>query len=310
MAEVSPVNAFNPAPAGEPDLDLGLVTTTGLGPVPRYGLGTFPLSDEGRPADQLSIRILHAAWDAGVRLVDTANNYHLSTEGPGHGELLIRRALDRWSGDRGSVRIATKGGREYHVDGQRYCAGRPERIVTACEASLDRLGVDQIDLYYFHRPDPEVSYADSIGALVELHERGLISAAGISNADPDQIRTAYELLGPALLAVQNQLSPWFRTSEPDLDLCDELGLLFVPWSPFGGAERATKLVEEPTLARVANEHDATVHQIVLAWLTAKSPNVVLIPGVRRLSTLANSLEASQIELSAEGYAAIEALTLT
>ena len=143
-----------------------------------------------------------------------------------------------YGGDTSDVLVATKGGHTRTPDGGWHTDGRPEHLRRACEASLKALGVDVIGLYQHHRPDPDVPYAETMGGLKALLDAGLVQRVGISNADPDQIRTAHGILGDGLVSVQNQLSPAFRSSRPEVELCEELGLAFLPWSPLGGAGRA------------------------------------------------------------------------
>jgi aryl-alcohol dehydrogenase-like predicted oxidoreductase len=277
--------------------------------ISRIGLGAFLLSDDGRPDEDASIRLIHLALDNGVELIDTADSYHLAGEAPGHGEVLIRKALSQRTGGAGHALIATKGGRVFGKDGERYCAGRPEQIKEACEASLIRLGVEQIDLYYFHRPDPAVPYADSLGALLELGDEGKIRFTGVSNVDPDQILLASATLGPRLAAIQNQYSPWFRSSESELELANRIGVTFVPWSPFGGPQNHGQLGSSPVLGALAAKYSATPHQLILRWLLQKSPNILAIPGVRREQTLRSSLGAADLDLEPEDFGAIENLRL-
>lgn len=186
--------------------------------VSAIGLGGMPMSIEGRPDDEnRSIRTIHAALDAGVTLIDTADAYHQYADEVGHNESLIARALGSYGGDTSDVLVATKGGMVRPGDGTWGTDGRPEQIRAACEASLKRLGVDSIGLYQHHRPDPSVPYADSIGAVRDLLDEGKIQMAGISNANPDQIRQAQEILGGRLVSVQNQFSP--RSAAPSRNYC-------------------------------------------------------------------------------------------
>ena len=205
------------------------------------GLGGMPMSIEGRPDRERSIATIHASLDAGVTFIDTADAYHLHADEVGHNETLIAEALRSWGGDRDSVLVATKSGHLRPGDGSWTQDGRPEHIKAAAKASAQRLGVEAIGLHQFHRPDPAVPYAESVGALVELLDAGVIQMAGISNATPDQIREAQDVLGGRLVSVQNQYSPSFRSSRPELDLCDELGIAFLPWSPLGGISSAADL---------------------------------------------------------------------
>src|SRR4051794_17370010 len=246
------------------------------------GLGGMPMSIEGRPDSARSIATIHAALDAGVTLFDTADAYHIHADEVGHNETLIAQALAAWSGDRSDVLVATKGGHLRPGDGSWTVNGDPAYLKQAAEASLKRLGVDAIGLYQFHRPDPGVPYGDSVGALRDLLDEGKIRMAGISNANPAQIREAQEILGGRLVSVQNQYSPAFRSSEPELRLCDDLGIAFLPYSPLGGSGRAGQLGDLfAPFAAVARAHGVSPQQVALAWMLAKSPRVIPIPGARR-----------------------------
>ena len=268
--------------------------------VSAIGLGGMPMSIEGRPERSRSIATIHAALDAGITLIDTADAYHLDANDVGHNETLIARALASYGADTAGVLVATKGGHIRPGDGTWTLDGSPEHLRAACEASLSRLGVDAIGLYQFHRPDPRVPYEDSIGVLSDLVDEGKIRMAGISNANPDQIRTAQQILGGRLASVQNQFSPAFRSSEPELRLCDELGIAFLPWSPLGGIKNAADLGSAfSPFAQVAEEADATPQQVTLAWLLALSPVVIPIPGSSRPETIRASAAAVDLRLTPE-----------
>jgi aryl-alcohol dehydrogenase-like predicted oxidoreductase len=213
--------------------------------VSAIGLGGMPMSIEGRPDEARSIATIHAALEAGVTLIDTADAYHLHETDVGHNELLVAKALRQAGVGPEEVLVATKGGHRRPGDGSWYVQGDPAYLKRACEASLQRLDVEAIGLYQFHRPDPSVPYADSVGAIRELLDEGKILRAGISNANPEQIRLANEILGGRLASVQNQFSPAFRSSEPELELCAKLGIAFLPWSPLGGISRAPELGSPP-----------------------------------------------------------------
>ncbi|MCX5262945.1 aldo/keto reductase [Streptomyces sp. NBC_00199] len=274
--------------------------------VSAIGLGAMPMSIEGRPDEARSLATIHAALDAGVTLIDTADAYHLHADEVGHNETLIAKALT--SHDRGGdVLVATKGGHLRPGDGSWTLDGSPAHLKAACEASLRRLGVEAIGLYQFHRPDPRVPYAESVGAVRELLDEGKIRAAGISNADPRQIREANDILGGRLVAVQNQFSPAFRSSEPELRLCDELGIAFLPWSPLGGISRARELGSSyAPFARVAEQHGVSPQRVCLAWELARSPVVVPIPGASRPETILDSLAATELALTAGELAELDA----
>jgi aryl-alcohol dehydrogenase-like predicted oxidoreductase len=262
------------------------------------GLGGMPMSIEGRPDEQRSIATIHAALDAGVTLIDTADAYHRDAGEVGHNESLIAKALASYGGDTSSVIVATKGGHLRPGDGSWTLNGRPDYLVKACEASLKRLGVDTIGLYQFHRPDPSVPYEESVGAIRDLLDAGKIVRAGISNANPEQIKLAQEILGGRLVSVQNQFSPKFRSSEPELALCDDLGIAFLPWSPLGGISQAGELGSRfSAFAKVGAARGVSPQQVCLAWMLALSPVVVPIPGSSRPETIRDSVAAASLTLT-------------
>jgi aryl-alcohol dehydrogenase-like predicted oxidoreductase len=271
------------------------------------GLGEMPMSIEGRPDENRSIATIHAALDAGVTLIDTADAYHVRADEVGHGEDLVAKALRSYGGDTSQVIVATKGGHLRPGDGRWTVDGSPAHIRAACEASLRRLGVEAIGLYHHHRPDRRVPYADSIGTLRELLDEGKIVRAGISNANPAQIRQALEILGGRLTSVQNEFSPDFRSSEPELELCDELGIAFLPWGPLGGSGAAPSLGRRhKEFAAVGAEIGATPQQATLAWMLAKSPVMIPIPGSSRPETIQASVAAADLVLTPEQVARLDA----
>jgi aryl-alcohol dehydrogenase-like predicted oxidoreductase len=276
--------------------------------VSAIGLGAMPMSIEGRPDEERSIRTIHAALDAGVSLIDTADAYHLHTGEAGHNERLISKALRSWSGDTSGVLVATKGGHLRPGDGSWYVDGSPEYLRKAADASLIALGVDVIGLYQFHRPDPAVPYEDSIGAVKELQEAGKVRLVGISNANLEQIDIARRILGDGNLAsVQNQFSAEFRSSEDELRRCAELGIAFLPWSPLGGIGKAGSLGERfGAYDQVARAHGVSPQQIALAWQLAKAPVVIPIPGASRPESIIDSARAVDVELTPEEIALLDA----
>jgi aryl-alcohol dehydrogenase-like predicted oxidoreductase len=275
--------------------------------VSAIGLGGMPMSIEGRPDEERSIATIHAALEAGVTLIDTADAYHLYADEVGHNESLIAKALAGSGLDTSDVLVATKGGHLRPGDGRWTQDGSPEHLRAACEASLKRLGVEAIGLYQFHRPDPKVPYADSVGAVRDLLDAGKIRMAGISNASSAQIREANEILGGRLVSVQNEFSPRVRFSEPELALCAELGIAFLPWSPLGGISSAAELGSRFTkFAEVGSAHGVSPQQACLAWMLAKAPVVVPIPGSSRPETIRDSARAAELTLSAEEFALLDA----
>ncbi|WP_329123032.1 aldo/keto reductase [Streptomyces sp. NBC_01465] len=273
-----------------------------LGPfkVSAIGYGAMPLSIEGHPDETRAVATVHAALDAGITLLDTADSYHAPGESPGHNEHLIARALASYGAPTDHVLVATKGGRGRTAEGGWTVNGDPRHLKHAAEASLHRLGTDTIGLYQLHKPDPAVPYAESLGALRELLDAGTIRTAGISNADSAQIRLAREVLGTDLVSVQNRFSPAVRDSEPELRLCAELGLAFLPWSPLGGVSRSS--LDGPSdLPTADTEFHARARaegispqQAVLSWLLALSPTLIPIPGASRPETVRNSAAAADL----------------
>jgi len=264
------------------------------------------LSVSGRPDHEQGIATIHAALEAGVTLIDTADSYCLDDSEVGHNERLIGEALRSWGGDRSEVLVATKGG-HIRPGGRWEVDGTPSHLRSACEASLTALGVESIDLYQFHRPDPSVPYAESVGALHDLREAGKVRMVGISNADVEQIEEAAEILGAGLVSVQNQFSPDFRSSEPELRRCEAMGLAFLPWSPFGGASRAAEVGSRfAVFAEVGAAHGVSPQQVTLAWMLALSPVVLPIPGSSRPSTIRDSVAAADLQLSEDELARLSA----
>ncbi|WP_341359784.1 aldo/keto reductase [Georgenia sp. M64] len=275
-------------------------------PVSAIGLGGMPMSIEGRPDEARSIATVHAALDAGITLIDTADSYHRDPTDVGHNELLIAKALRLAGASADDVLVATKGGHRRPGDGTWTKQGDAAYLRKACEASLQRLDVEAIGLYQFHRPDPAVPYEESVGAIRDLLDEGKILMAGISNADPDQIRLAQEILGGRLVSVQNQFSPSFRSSEPELELCAEMGIAFLPWSPLGGISRAGDLGStHAAFAEVAAERGVSPQQVALAWELAKADVVIPIPGASRPESVLDSVAAVELELTSEELARLD-----
>jgi aryl-alcohol dehydrogenase-like predicted oxidoreductase len=269
--------------------------------VSAIGLGAMPMSVAGHMPDEAqSIKTIHAALDAGVTLIDTADAYTPSADQVGHNERIVAKALASWSGDTGDVLVATKGGHTRVAGGGWQVNGRPDYLAEACERSLKALGVEAIGLYQHHRPDPAVPYEETLGGLRDLLDAGKIQMAGISNANPEQIRLAHEILGGRLASVQNEYSPRFRSSEPEIDVCAELGVAFLPWSPLGGISSASELGgRHAAFGTVAAARGVSPQQVCLAWELARSPVVIPIPGASRPETIVDSAAAADLVLTAE-----------
>src|SRR5215217_2453542 len=257
------------------------------------GLGEMPMSLSTRPPEERSIRTIHAALDAGLNLIDTADAYARDHTDIGHGERLLAKAL---KGHRDGVIVATKGGHTRR--GQAWeLDGRPEHIRAACEASLRALETDVIDLYQFHRPDPKVPYAESIGAFRDLRDEGKVRWVGVSNANVEQLDEARAIVD--IVSVQNQLALNFTSpiAKGEVGYTEAHGLAFLPWSPLGGIGRAEGTSEVAPVARAAEAHGVSPQQVVLAWLLALSPTVIPIPGSSRPETITDSAAAAELALS-------------
>jgi aryl-alcohol dehydrogenase-like predicted oxidoreductase len=269
------------------------------------GLGGMPMSVEGRPDEARAIATIHAALDAGVTLIDTADSYHRDAGEVGHNEELIAKALASYGPGAREVLVATKSGHLRPGDGSWTQNGDPEYLKAAAKASAKRLGVEAIALHQFHRPDPKVPYADSIGALADLLEEGVIEMAGISNASVGQIKVAQGILGDALISVQNQFSPGVVSGYPELQYCAEVGLAFLPWSPLGGMGGARRLGEKSAeFGRVAAERGVSPQQVALAWELALADVVIPIPGASRPESITDSAKAAELVLTSEEVAAL------
>ena len=274
------------------------------------GLGLMTFDQSGaQPRNQLADTV-RAAIDAGITLFDTADAYgpgdDLGTDAQGENERLIAGLLSEL-GVRDRVLLATKGG-HVRTDGGGWATDSSAgHLRTAVDASLQRLGVEQIALWQHHRPDPEVDYAEVIGTLGEIHASGKVRMVGLSNADPTQIRKAHGALGEALVSVQNQFSPAFRSSRPEIDVCAELGLAFLPWSPLGGLAEAKALAENhPAFKQVADERGVSAQQVALAWELAQSSVVIPIPGAKRPQSITDSALAADLDLTEEEIARLDA----
>ncbi len=264
--------------------------------VSAIGLGGMPLSIEGRPDRERAVATVHAALDAGITLIDTADSYHWHAGEIGHNEALVADALATYGGDADAVLVATKGGRGRPGDGSWTVTGTPSHLRNACEGSLKRLGVDAIGLYQLHKPDEAVPWAESVGAIKDLADEGKIRLAGVSNVSSAQILEAREILGDKLVSVQNEHSPAQLVHEPELALCTELGLAYLPWGPLGGIDGAT------AFHAVAEERGVSPQRVCLAWLLAKSPSMIAIPGSTRPVTIRDSAAAADLVLTAEDLA--------
>ena len=273
--------------------------------VSAIGLGAMPLSLPGRPDRERAIATIHAALDAGITLIDTADAYTTDADGPGHNELLVAEALrDRPE----EVLVATKGGLIYRNGGPWDRNGTPAHLKKAARESCARLGVDAIGLYQFHRPDPGVPYEESIGAIRELLDEGVIRMAGISNVTVAQIALADHVLGGRLVSVQNQFSPAYRSSRDELDYCVDHEIAFLPWSPLGGIGRGNEVFAAGSaLTDIAVELDVSPQRVALAWELSLGHCIVPIPGASRPETITDSAGAAELVLSDDQKARLSVL---
>jgi aryl-alcohol dehydrogenase-like predicted oxidoreductase len=257
--------------------------------VNRLGFGAMRLTGKGiwgPPADpEECIRVLRRAVEMGVDFIDTADSY-----GPEVSEELIAAALHPYP--RGLV-IATKGGLERPGPDQWEPNGRPDFLRRQLEGSLRRLRLDRIDLYQLHRIDPDVPADEQFGALREFQREGLVRYLGLSEVSVDELERAGQVV--RIVSVQNLYNVSNRRWEGVLEYCEAQGLAFLPWFPLSAGD----LEEEGPLARVARRHDATVYQIALAWLLARSPAMLVIPGTSSVAHLEENVAAARIQLTAE-----------
>jgi aryl-alcohol dehydrogenase-like predicted oxidoreductase len=286
--------------------------------VSAIGLGLMSMSGiYGNANDEESVRVIHHALDSGINHLDSADMY-----GWGHNETLLGKAL---KGRRDGVIVATKFGQTKDAAGKQGVNGRPEYVMQACEASLQRLGIEVIDLYYQHRVDSDTPIEDTVGAMKRLVEQGKVRALGLSEASPETIRRAHKV--HPIAAVQNEYSLLYRKDgEETLAATRELGISLVAYAPLGRSmltgsvqgkadlpegdrrlahprfqgenlDRNVKLVRK--LDNIARDKRCTVAQLVLAWLLAQGKDVVAIPGTKRKQRVDENLAALEVKLSSE-----------
>ena len=270
----------------------GTLTLGGDLTVRRLGFGAMRLTGRGiwgEPADHdEAIRVLRRAVELGVNLIDTADSY-----GPEVSERLIAEALHPYPD---GLVIATKGGLVRPGPDRWDSDGRPEHLRAACEGSLRRLQLDRIPLYQLHSPDPNVPYAESVGALAQLREEGKIAHVGVSNVTVDQLRQAQGVV--PVVSVQNRYNLADRDSEDVLEACEADGLGFLPWFPLATG-RLTK--GGGALTRAAKAHRATPAQVALAWLLRRSPVMLPIPGTSSVGHLEENVAAAHIRLDDDEF---------
>jgi pyridoxine 4-dehydrogenase len=267
----------------------------GTDTVHRLGFGAMRLCGEniiGPPDDEDAAKaVLRRAVDLGVDLVDTADSY-----GPGVSERLVGETLT----EDDDVFVATKGGLLRNRDGDWLPHGDPDYLRNAVLCSLDRLRTDQIDLYQYHRPDPDTDFEASVAALAELADDGVLRHVGLSNVSVDQLETARDHVDVA--TVQNRYHVAYREDEDVLEACEDYGIGFIPWYPLGAGDLGEKA---DALDAVADAHDASRYQVALAWLLHHSDVTLPIPGTSSTEHLEENVAASHLELSSDDLARLD-----
>ena len=276
-----------PSAAAAGTLDVGGDLT-----VNRMGFGAMRITGPGiwgdPPDRDQAIATLRRIVELGVNFIDTADSY-----GPEVSEPLIAEALYPYPDD---LVIATKGGLVRPGPNRWDADGRPEHLRQACEGSLRRLRLEQIPLYQFHRPDPKVPLAESVGAIAELKNEGKIRHVGLSNVTEDQFREAERIV--PIVSIQNRFNVTDRQSQPMIDLCEQEDMVFLPWAPIQQTDRRV------AVAVAAERLGVTEHQVVLAWLLAMSPAILPIPGTSSPEHAEENVAATAIELSRDEIEAI------
>jgi pyridoxine 4-dehydrogenase len=262
--------------------------------VNRLGFGAMRITGPGiwgPPAEHdNAVGVLRRAVELGVEFIDTADAY-----GPDVSEELIAEALHPYPEN---VVVATKGGLLRDGPGQWRPDGRPEHLRQALEGSLKRLGLDQVPVYQFHRPDPAVRFEDSVGTLAELRAEGKVRHVGLSNVSTGQLRQALDIV--PIVSVQNRYNSTDRSSDAVLSLCEELGIAFIPWAPVGGHRPG----KGSALATVADRRGATPIQVALAWQLARSPQMLPIPGTSSPAHLEENVAAAGLRLTEDDLATL------
>ena len=268
------------------------------------GLGCMRLSTGQDRDDGRAVAVLHAAFDAGIIFLDTADAYCRDNSEIGHNERLIARARDAWPGDRSRIVVATKGGLT-RPQGGWQADGRARHLASACEASLRSLGVDRIALYQLHAPDPRTPFSTSVRALEQLKRDGLVEAIGLCNVNVAQIEEACRIT--EIASVQIELSVWRRDGLLDgvAAFCVANGIRLLAHRPLGGEKGLRRTAGEPVLAELAAQHGATPFEIALAWLASLSPQVLTLPGATRVESVRSIARSRDVALSAEDLSRLD-----
>lgn len=267
--------------------------------VSAIGLGGMPMSLSTRPPESESIEVIHRALQAGITFIDTADAYCKDESDKHHNERLIHKALQSYQGDVSQVLVATKGGL-MRPGGNWTQNGNPKHLQETIRVSFESLGGQKpIDVWQYHSPDPNYTIQESLTPAKEAVVTGMIRFVGVSNFSVEQIKQAQDVID--IVSVQNQYNPWNRQPEFDgvLEYCENQGLTFLPWSPFGGGRRHTDLKKIPVFSDVAKEKGVSVYCIALAWLGAKSPCILPIPGASKVKSVEDTVRGVDVKLSNE-----------
>lgn len=265
--------------------------------VSAVGMGAMTLTQVAGSDTVRGVRTVHAALDAGVTLFDTADSYGPSSA-HGVNELALIGALRAYPGALDNVVVATKGGHTRHENASWWIDGSAAYLARAARDSASRLGLESLPLYQHHRPDPKIDYAESMGALRQLVVDGVVQRVGISNVNAAQLDVALEILGGALVSVQNEYSPSARSQAPMVRLCERHGLAFLAWGPLGGMRAAKGLGEAlGAFAEIGKERGVSPQRVAIAWALAVSPALIPIPGASRPESVLDTVAALELELT-------------
>jgi aryl-alcohol dehydrogenase-like predicted oxidoreductase len=272
------------------------------------GLGGMPMSLSNRPSEAEAIAVIHRALALGVTLIDTADSYCQDESDKHHNEKLIAKALQQYTGDTSQIIVATKGGL-MRPNGSWTRNGNPDHLRETIRTSFEALGGNKpIDLWQYHAPDPNYTIKAALTPAQEAVEEGIIRFVGVSNFSVEQIKQARDVV--EVVSVQNQYNHWSRQPEFDgvLKYCETENLTFFPWSPLGGSRQVSSLQDIKVIAQLAQARGVSVYQIVLAWLRAKSPCIVPIPGASKVASIEDSVGAVDVSLSEAEISQIDKAT--
>ncbi len=268
------------------------------------GLGAMPLSLDGRPDEAQALGVIKAFVDGGGNFIDSANVYCVDDSDVGHNEKLIAKALSKLE-ESNNIIVATKGGLR-RPKGDWTADASPAWLRQSCEKSLRDLNTDSIFLYQLHALDPDVPLTDSVGELARLKGEGKIQHIGLSNVTVEHIQLALSITN--IISVQNRCNLFERTSFKNgvVKFCEENKITFIAHSPVGGHSQHAQRADNILLKKLAEKYDASTYQIMIAWLLNKSPSILTIPGASKMSSIADSLQATNVEISKEDMQLLEA----